>query len=51
MKELKKFMMFYYIKFQRQKSNKNNAEITLKINEWVMMRYYQPFALTDIKIT
>ena len=49
MKELKRIMRYYVIKYQRQKLRRNNNEI-LKINEWVSMKYYAPFAINE-KIT
>lgn len=49
MKELGRFMRYKLIQYQRNKANKNTENIQ-KINQWVMMKYYQPFKIDEKKL-
>lgn len=49
MKELERFMRYKLIQYQRSKTNKNTESIQ-KINEWVMMKNYQPFKINEKKL-
>lgn len=49
MKELKRFMRYRLIQYQRNKANKNTENIQ-KINEWVLMKNYAPFSINETKL-
>ena len=49
MKELERFVRYKLIQYQRSKTNKNTESIQ-KINEWVIMKNYQPFKIDEKKL-